>query len=498
MKKLTTGPLTVKSALLVVALGVLAGFSIDRLAIGHGPGLGLVLSSLIVAVSVAVVGGRKRWEAYVLLAGASILMVWTMLRTAGYVVAIDVITALFLLSVATTSIAFDPRIWLLRVFDHVRSAFDQIVTVITGAAAPLKVVLHERSRVDYSPALPYMRGAAFAVPVFGVFALLLSSADSVFSNFLGGLIPDLHLSFGNTAGHLTLIALFSWIAVGFFAFASEPAHATSWQVGGEAGGPAPRRDRFVEAMIVLCSVAALFALFVTFQFAYLFRGSGQISVGGSTYAEYARQGFFQLLAVSAFTAVMVWVAMLWLRPLTGRRRAMFRAVCTLMVVLTSVILASALKRLGLYENAYGYTRLRLLSHVFTFWIAGVLMIVLAQVYTGRLELLPTGAVVLGFVVLFGLNLANPDGYIAARNLDRDPGSSKRDEINYIVGLSDDAVPSVVERLSSLSWREQFQLRGWICEGKVGGAPPRDWRAWNLGVSRADHSAEPACQLPAAP
>lgn len=499
MQKLTTGPLTAKSALLVVSLGVLSGVSVDRLVVGHGPGLGLVVASLVVAVSVAVIGGRKRPETYALLVGACVLMVWTMIRVADFVIAIDVVAALILLALAVTSLAFDPRVWLLKVTDHLKSGFDQGLSVITGAAAPLKVMLHERSRVDLTPAMPYLRGAAVAVPIFGIFALLLSSADSVFSNFLGDVVPDFHFTIGNTAGHLIAIAIFSWIAVGFYAFAWEPPHVSKWQPSGDGADEEPRADRFVEVMIVLCSVAALFALFVTFQFAYLFRGSGQVSVGGSTYAEYARQGFFQLLSVSALTAVMVWVAMLWLRPLTGHRRAMFRFVCTFMVALTGVILASALKRLGLYESAYGYTRMRLLSHVFTFWVAGVLMIVLAQVYIGRLELLPTGAVALGFVVLFGFNLLNPDGYIAGRNIDRDPDVAKSGALDYIYGLTVDAVPAVAQRMDSRSPAERAEMRSYICDatGWTGEASD-DWRDWNFGLTRARRIADPLCPAPLAP
>jgi hypothetical protein len=218
-----------------------------------------------------------------------------------------------------------------------------------------------------------------------------------------------------------------------------------------------------------------------------------VTIDGGTYAEYARQGFFQLLAVSTLTAVMVWVAMLWLRPLTGYRRAMFRAVCTFMILMTGVILASALKRLGLYEEAYGYTRMRLLSHVFTFWIAGVLMIVLAQVYTGRLELLPVGAVALGFVVLFGLNLMNPDGYIAAHNLDRDTGPTKVGAVSYVKQLTSDAVPSVVSRWNSLTSEERHALADWACglRGDYSG-----WREWNVGARRGDRASTSICAVPA--
>ncbi|MGH2960427.1 MAG: hypothetical protein ACRDKE_12535, partial [Solirubrobacterales bacterium] len=170
MKKLTAGPLTVKSALLVLSLGVLAGLSIERLAIGHQPGLGLVISGLVVALSVAVIGDRKRPETYALLAAGSLLMVWSMIRTAEYVVAIDVIAALVLLSLAATSLAFEPRVWMLGLGDHIRSGFDQFISVIAGAAAPLKAAMGGRGQVNLGAAVPYVRGAALAVPVFVVFA----------------------------------------------------------------------------------------------------------------------------------------------------------------------------------------------------------------------------------------------------------------------------------------------------------------------------------------
>ncbi|MGH2959256.1 MAG: DUF4153 domain-containing protein, partial [Solirubrobacterales bacterium] len=149
----------------------------------------------------------------------------------------------------------------------------------------------------------------------------------------------------------------------------------------------------------------------------------------------------------------------------------------------------------LYEEAFGYTRLRLLSHVFTFWVAGVLLVVLAQVYTGRLELMPVGAVALGFVVLFGLNLMNPDGYIAARNLERDPGPTKQGALEYVTLLSSDAVPSVTSRMNALRPTDRRELRDWACglRGKYEG-----WREWNLGAKRADRASERLCASPLLP
>lgn len=484
MEKLATGPLKAKSASLIVALGVTVGFSIDRLAMGQRVGLGFATAMLLFVACVWRMSARRRPEVLALLVGAAVLIGWTAIRAAGYMAAINTIAAVALISLAVTAWAFDPRVWLLPVVAHVQSLIDQAISMIAGAAKPVGVVASSRSQVDVSRAMPFIRGALFAIPVFGLFAILLASADSVFSGFLGDLVPKPPASIGSTLGHTAFILMLAWLVAGYLAFAWEPPHASA----AESGELRPRGDRFVEVMVVLSSVAALFALFVAFQFAYMFGGSRQAVAGGTTYAEYARQGFFQLLAVSVLTAVLVWVSMLWLRPLTGRRRALFRSVCAAMVLLTGVILASALKRLGLYEEAYGYTRLRVLSHAFTYLIAGMLVVLVVQVFLDRDGLVPAGAVALGFVVLFGLNLINPDAYIAGRNIDRASAVNPSWDLHYVTGLSADAVPVTAARLDELAPRQRAQMRRWIC-GTV--EQPRSVREWNLGASRAEAAADQA-------
>ncbi|MFT4050408.1 MAG: DUF4173 domain-containing protein [Solirubrobacterales bacterium] len=476
MEKLATGPLKAKSASLAVVLAFAVGVSIDRLAIGQRIGLGFATALLVFVAGTWKMSARSRPETVVLLVAAATLVSWSLFRTAGYLIAIDAIAAAALVVFAVTAWAFDPRVWLVPAAGHLKSAVDQLAALVVGAALPVGVLARSRSRIQLGRALPYARGALFAVPVFGVFAVLLASADVAFSGFMTGLVPDLNISLSSALGHLVLIALLAWLTAGYFAFAWTPQHKVSIE-----GPQRPRVDRFVEVMVVLSSVAALFALFVAFQFAYLFRDSHEVIAGTTTYSEYARQGFFQLLAVSVLTGVLVWVSMLWLRPLTGRRRALFRAVCSAMILLTGVILASALKRLGLYEEAYGYTRLRVLSHAFTYLVGGLLVVLLAQVYVQRDGLMPMAAIALGFVVLFGLNLINPDAWIAAKNIEIARDRDRSTAIAYTRQLSEDAVPTVLERGRSLPPGDRRSLIAWACS-VVGGA--RDLREWNLGGVRA--------------
>jgi hypothetical protein len=115
-------------------------------------------------------------------------------------------------------------------------------------------------------------------------------------------------------------------------------------------------------------------------------------------------------------------------------RVLLAALC----LLTLVVLASALKRLGLYEAAYGFTRLRFAAHAILLWLAALFVLVL--VARGA-QWLPRAAltVTLGAFLLFAL--ADPDRRIAQWNVDRFERTGKVDA-QYLGLLSADAIPAL--------------------------------------------------------
>ncbi|MBI5310746.1 MAG: DUF4173 domain-containing protein [Actinobacteria bacterium] len=497
----------------------MAGLAFDLLVRNRVPGVGFVLFFMLGCLSVPVVRRPARPETYALLAGAFSLAAWTMIRDADFLVAFDIGAAVVLASLAVSAEVYDLRVWMWRVRDHFSSWFSQLGSMFGGAATALRALLNDRDRVRIDRAVPYLRGVAIAIPVFLVFALLLSAADAVFSDFLGGAVPDWDFELGATVEHLIWIVIAAWAAAGLLTFVVQPDRRRAGEgspAGREAPAGAPRkrpqesgvdtdsgssrqRVGYVEAMIVLSSVTSLIALFVVFQFAYLFGGEAQIDLPGMTYAEYAREGFFQLLAVAALVVALVWTAIVVAgEEESPRRNSAFRIACTLMIVLTAVVLVSALKRLGLYEDAYGLTRLRLLSQVFIFWLAGVLALLLAQVYWTLRHIFVAGIVVTAFLSWTAVNALNPDARIARRNLDmaaaqaRGASASEREEaittqLEYIVGLGADAIPEVAGRIEFGSvdpGGAADEVGYWFCSELDRG---QSWREWNLGRERARDS-----------
>ena len=65
---------------------------------------------------------------------------------------------------------------------------------------------------------------------------------------------------------------------------------------------------FIEASVVLAGVVVLFAAFVLVQFRYFFGGAENIGIQGYTFAEYARRGYGELMAV-AFLSLLLLLAL---------------------------------------------------------------------------------------------------------------------------------------------------------------------------------------------
>jgi hypothetical protein len=166
--------------------------------------------------------------------------------------------------------------------------------------------------------------------------------------------------------------------------------------------------------------------------------------------------------------VVAWAAR---KAAPGRRRDLaLGALC----VMTIVVVVSALSRMRLYEEAYGFTRLRLLVSVFEGWLGVlVLLVIVAGVVGARHWLVPV-AVRLGAAGLLGLALVNPDLYIAQQNIAR-ANAPVGIDWQYLGQLSADAYPALVQ-LPDKQFecaKRQFAVRS-----------EDDWLAWNLSRERA--------------
>jgi hypothetical protein len=239
----------------------------------------------------------------------------------------------------------------------------------------------------------------------------------------------------------------------------------------------------VELGVVLGLLDVLFLAFVVVQFRYLFGGAELVQVSETlTYAEYARRGFFELVAVAALL-LPIMLLLDWLARLnTDRETIVYRVLSGLLVVLLFVVIVSALQRMRLYTEEYGLTELRLYTTAFMLWITAGAVWYLVTVLRDRRERFLFGAMMAGLAVAAILNVLNPDDLIVRTNADR-PDAPARFDGYYTSSLSADAGPALVEALPSMPVQQRAVVARRLLQ-RWESAQQQDWRSWNYGRWRS--------------
>jgi hypothetical protein len=380
-------------------------------------GIGVPLVAALVAAAVA---HRGAWPLVLAAAPA--------LRDAQWLVAVDLAAAVPL---ASASLAGG------RTLDQLARGAAAVATRLP--ALPKLVSLPAPVRSFGPAATGTLLGCVLVVP----FGALFLSADSAFAELLQAALPDTRLLPGRAVAFV-LVAL---AASGLFAAARTDPPAP-------AGDPDARFGR-VETTIALGLLDLLFLAFVLVQLAVLFGGHDHVlRTNGLTYAEYARHGFWELLLVAGLTLAVVVAARRWGRP--------SRLLLGALVALCLVVVASSLRRLGLYEGVYGFTRLRISVQATDVWLAGLLLLALAPA-----RIAPRAALAWTAAALAAFTLANPDRLIARHNVDRFETTGKIDA-DYLHSLSADARPELRKLPAG--------LRVAVIRPPRGGP----WSSWSLG------------------
>ncbi len=372
-----------------------------------------------------------------------------------------------------------------------------LAAVFGGAAAVLRASRPADAVPRRRPAGsgPLLRGLALGMPVALVFAVLFASADPIFGNAIDGLL-GFSIDLGDLPGRALFALACAWLAVGLLSVAASgiPAMAAA-SLGAAAGWQTAERRPIVrigaaEAVVVLVLVDAVSAAFVALQLAYLFGGLDTLAAAGMTYSDYARRGFFELVAAACLAGGLI-VA---LEIATDRRTPAYVVAGAILFGLTFVVLASAWLRLDLYQQAYGWTELRFYVAAAIVTLAVAVALGAALLVAGRMRWLGHGLAVIGLGSLLVVNALAPAAVVAERNVARaiDPslvagGGFTGFDIPYLGALGDDAVPVLVEALPRLpaAYRSDvLHLLQWrrdeLSKDPQWTAPA----AWNLSRERA--------------
>ncbi|MGU3432264.1 DUF4153 domain-containing protein [Actinomycetes bacterium M1A6_2h] len=405
-----------------VAAGVVATLTLDP----SVPSIGFVLTGVAVVAAVVSTGrlsfdpSRTMWAATAL-----VLLGVAGLRDSGWLIATAVVVA----ALAAGAALVPGRTW-------TTLALAPLMPVV-GAVRTALWIDRGRPEPDLRRRFPVTRivvVGSLTLMLVLVFGVLFASADDKFADVISAAVPTWSVDVG-LSNVVTLVVVAAVVLSARYVLGHRP-------LPDRLAPSRPKARPVWDWAIPVLAVDAVFTVFVAVQLDTFFGGDEHVvSEPGLTYADYARSGFWQLLIVTALVLAVVAIVVRRIDTSAARDQRLARIVLGGLCLLTLVVVASAVHRMALYENEFGYTRLRLSVMAVELWLGVVFVILLLAGVRMSARLLPRTVLMSGAVAVLVVAAVNPDAYIAERNVDRYKASGRIDT-SYLSTLSADAVPAL--------------------------------------------------------
>lgn len=341
-----------------------------------------------------------------------------------------------------------------------------------------KDLLRWNGATDKDTARKVAIGLVISLPILFIFTILFMQADAVFSQWLDKVfnITDV-ISLEGLWRVVRVLILTVFIGSFFYCIFSD-----SHELGHKEYSVF-KFDRIITG-IVLGLVNILFLMFVAIQFKYMFGSASFVLENGLGYAEYARKGFFELAWVVALAALLVIVV--YRSFVRHGISKIITALQVLLVAQVGVVAVSALKRMYLYQDAYGFTVLRL----YVEWAIYLILLVLAFTIISLLFKISFrkfwyANLIVGVVAFTMVATINVDKMIAKENIDRFLQQGKELDLQYLDQLSTDILPVFhqllnQENIKKFTAQDQLYIKD-IFKKKTETVAKRDnWREWHAG------------------
>jgi len=435
---------TLFKAGLIIGVSLVLGFLFDYFFYGKIPGISFPLYVVTILVGLFVTAHffKRQLSKEVLWLLVPLIFFSTMVfvRSSSLLTFLNVVASLLLLLVIA-EVSFGGKLKNFLVGDYIKIFFLPVKFIYPLFQTLSNLLSLQEINKDRKVFLQVVKGILMAIPVLFIFLLLFSSADLIFRKHVSDLI-NINIELGTIfRSILVLIATLIYIGAYSYSFREKENQIIAQQNN-------RKHDvGHIESSILFGLVNALFFIFILVQFTYLFGGGDNISAQGFTYAEYARRGFFELIAVAVISLLLLLTTEKYIVKKETNHVLGFKILSTTLVVQVILIMVSASTRLLLYKEAYGFTTLRLYSHAFIILLAIIFCLLLYKIYKDKRENAFAFRVFISIALfLFFMNFLNPDAFIARRNIERFTNTGKLD-IDYLSRLSSDAIPDTVKVLN---------------------------------------------------
>ena len=268
-------------------------------------------------------------------------------------------------------------------------------------------------------------GLVISIPFLFIILNLLIEADAQFEKLMI-MLPKL-VSF--RVDYVIRFIVMLIYALGFFGFMQVLLQKKIEVIHKEASSKPFTLDGIISLTIIVL-LDLVYVVFVAVQFKYFFSGTLE---NGLTYAEYARKGFFELLFVTIINLSLTTVIITFAKNIEGFVKQSIRIALSLLILSSGILLVSAMMRMMMYENAYGFTFTRVLAHSFMIFLMIIFAYTLVKIWLEKLSLFHFYFIA-SLIYYVGINVVNIDKIVVDQNIIRYEETGKID-INYLSNLS---------------------------------------------------------------
>ena len=281
-----------------------------------------------------------------------------------------------------------------------------------------------------------LKALLIVIPITLLVLWLLTSADMVFGNYFSNIFKIFDYIPNNNIIQRTIIVLLLFTYIG---------STLIYSISPEETETKRKNLDYFTIKLLLTVLNIIYVVFDIIQIRSLLLHH----VGNTiTYAEYARQGFFQLMFISVINLIII------LLSKSTKETKYNKIMSIIMIFLTLIIIASSFIRMYLYESTYGYTLLRL--GVYVILITEVLLLIptIIYIFNSKFNILRSYLYIVTFVYTF-INLFSIEKIITENNIKR--YYIKNDiDIEYLENYNYDNIPKLYELFKKTDDKELKQ------------------------------------------
>lgn len=325
---------------------------------------------------------------------------------------------------------------LLGPVEFLEEAFENIIETIAKLFNKREI-----SKKKHRTIKKIILGIVITIPILIIVLILLASADSIFfNNLIILLIKVFSLDIFESETYVNL-----FLRIIIILFLSVYLIALLYNIVEDNfcdNDVKSKEKKGIDKIIgntVLTILNIVYLIFCYIQVSALFMKMGNML--DYEYATYARQGFFQLMAVSLINLSLILIT--FRRNEQDNRLNYTKIMNICLAIFTLIILCSSFYRMYLYEQEFGYTFLRLIVYFVLITEAILIIPTILYIIGMKINLCKTFFVVIVSMYVL-VNYINIDYMIAKNNIDRYFASETEAEVDiyYLQTLSIDAVTQI--------------------------------------------------------